>query len=77
MRRDPNGRRPARAVAAISVLLVAASLGACSGGSDARSGKSCVSSHDEKLWDNSRLPTSRLNEIIDCFSANRKDLPAR
>jgi hypothetical protein len=77
MRRDANRRPPARAVAAIAVLVLTASLGACSGGSDARSGKACISPHDEKLWDNSRLPSSRLNEIIDCWSANRKDQPAR
>ena len=65
------------AVTALAALVLASSLGACSsGGSDSRSGKSCVTPRDEKLWDNSRLPSSRLNQIIDCWSAGRKDLPA-
>jgi hypothetical protein len=62
----------------LAVLAVTASLPACSsGGSDSGSGKACLTPRDEKLWDNSRLPSSRLNEIIDCWSAKRKDLPAR
>jgi hypothetical protein len=77
MRRDPNWPRPSRAVVTVAVLVLTASLAGCSGGTDARSGKPCLSPHDEKLWDNSRLPTSRLNEIIDCWSASRKDQPAR
>jgi hypothetical protein len=69
-----RSRKPVRraAGAVLGLTLLAAPLGACSsGGSDSRGGTSCMDQHDEKLWDNSRLSSQRLNEIIDCWSQKR------
>ncbi len=74
----PRARSPRRPVmrdavrcivAALGVVMISISLGACAS-TGSRAGGPCYTPADQRRMDNGTLDNSRLNEILDCLEKN-------